>query len=55
MAPWRHELQQETHKGVLRARRSLSLYNFFQRFACSRKGDLFLLLYPTFLHMPLLP
>jgi len=35
---------QETHEGVLRARRSISLYNACQRFAHSREDVLFLLL-----------
>jgi len=45
MAPGRHELQQETHKGVLRARHYLSLYTPGQRFAHSREGGVLLLLY----------
>ncbi len=34
----------ETHEGVLRARRSISLYNFSHRFAHSREGGSFVLL-----------
>jgi hypothetical protein len=45
MAPRRHELPKETHKGVLRARRSLSLYNFSQRFAHACEGAGFSLSY----------
>ncbi len=57
MAPWRHELQKETHQGVLRARRSISLYNLCQRFAHSGEGAAFLLLdtdlFPRFISLTL--
>ncbi len=57
MAPWRHELQKETHPGVLRARRSISLYNLCQRFAHSGEGAAFLLLdtdlFPRFISLTL--
>jgi hypothetical protein len=43
MAPWRHELPKETHKGVLRARRSISLYNFYPPFAQVCEGAVFVL------------